>query len=342
MPVDVRRHVRVLSLLLLPVLCLAQGLPIGIIQVYGNRKVSETDIRKNLGVREGDVLPRSKGDTEERLASLNGVIEANLFAACCDSGKTILYVGVEERGNPHFDFRDEPTNEEAVLPIEIVQAYAQFLNAAGQAARAGETAENLTEGHSLMANTKVRYVQLGFAALAEDNKPVLKKVLAESANAEQRAIAAYVLGYVKDKASVQDDLQSALRDPDSTVRANALRALAAFVVYSQKHPEAGLKVSPTWMVEMLNSLVWTDRNNAAVALVTMTENRDPAILDQIRTRAMQSVAEMARWKYLPHALPGFILAGRLAGLTEPQLQDAWNKEDREPVVRKALASARGR
>ena len=74
----VRRHVRVLSLLLLPVLCVAQGLPIGIIQVYGNRKVSEAEIRKHLGVREGDVLPRSKGDTEERLADLSGVVEANL------------------------------------------------------------------------------------------------------------------------------------------------------------------------------------------------------------------------------------------------------------------------
>ena len=63
---------------------------------------------------------------------------------------------------------------------------------------------------------------------------------------------------------------------------------------------------------MLNSLVWTDRNNAAVALVTMTESRDPGMLDQLRSRAMHSVVEMARWKYLPHSLPGFILAGRLA------------------------------
>ena len=94
-----------------------------------------------------------------------------------------------------------------------------------------------------MQNAKVRYIQLGFTSLAEDNKAILRKVLAESADPEQRGISAYVLGYVKDKASVQDDLQAALRDPDSTVRANALRALAAFVVHSQKHPDDGLKVS---------------------------------------------------------------------------------------------------
>ncbi|MBC7926527.1 MAG: HEAT repeat domain-containing protein [Bryobacteraceae bacterium] len=339
------------SLLLLPlVVCLhatylhgvgqAQGLPIGIVQIYGNHRVSENDVRKILGVREGGSLPKSKGDIEERLASLDNVVSANLFAACCDEKRTILYVGIEERGSTHFDFNEEPTDDQVTLPIAIGQAYAQFLNAASVAAKAGETGELLSDGHSLMQSAKVRYIQLGFLAMADDNVAILRKVLAQSADPEQRAIAAYVIGYVKDKASVQEDLQKALRDADPTVRANALRALAAFVVYSQKHPEAGLRISPTWLIEMLHSIVWTDRNNAAVALVTLTEGRDGALLDQLRERAIQPIVEMARWKYLPHALPGFILAGRLAGLSEEDLQAAWNKETREPVIKKAVASAK--
>ena len=92
--------------------CVAQGLPIGTIQVYGNRKVSETEIRRVLGVSEGQHLPRSKGDAEEKLTAIGGIVDANLFAACCDSGKTILYVGIEEKGNPHFDFRpSRPTRK---------------------------------------------------------------------------------------------------------------------------------------------------------------------------------------------------------------------------------------
>ena len=75
---------------------------------------------------------------------------------------------------------------------------------------------------------------------------------------------------------------------------------------------------------------------AAVALVTMTESRDASLLEQLRARALSSVVEMARWKYLPHALPAFILAGRIGGVPEPELQDAWNKEQREPVIRRAL------
>ena len=34
-----------------------------------------------------------------------------------------------------------------------------------------------------------------------------------------------------------------------------------------------------------------------------------------------------------HALPGFILAGRIAGLSEKEIQDAWISGDREPVLK---------
>jgi hypothetical protein len=35
-------------------------------------------------------------------------------------------------------------------------------------------------------------------------------------------------------------------------------------------------------------------------------------------------------------LPGFILAGRIAGLSEQQIQDAWINGNREAVLEKAL------
>jgi hypothetical protein len=324
---------------LLPVVCLAQTPAVGSIEIYGTHKVPQAEIRKVLGVREGGSLPKSKGELEERITALDNVVAANLFAACCDNGKTILYVGIEERGAPHFDYNSEPASTDVVLPVGVAQAYAKFLNATSEAARTGEIAEELSEGHSLMASPKVRYIQLGFVGIAEENKELLRNVLRQAADPEQRAIAAYILGYAKDQASVQDDLQYALRDPDDTVRANALRALGAFAVYARKHPESGLKVSPTWLIEMLNSLVWTDRNNAAVALVTLTEDRNPSTLEQLRSRALEPLVEMARWKHLPHALPAFILVGRIAGMPEKEIQSAWNKEQREPVIKRALAPA---
>jgi hypothetical protein len=48
---------------------------------------------------------------------------------------------------------------------------------------------------------------------------------------------------------------------------------------------------------------------------------------------------MARWKTLRYAQPPFVLLGRVAGLTDAQVQQSWDKGDREPVIQQALASA---
>src|SRR6476646_3990086 len=127
----------------------AQDLKIDVLDFYGLRKVSESQIRKALGVREGDRMPPSKGDAEARLDQLSGVVESHLEAVCCDNGQTILYIGIEERGARHFDLR-EPPEGEAALPDEIVAAYTRFLEAAHAASQRGSTDEDLTHGHPLM------------------------------------------------------------------------------------------------------------------------------------------------------------------------------------------------
>jgi hypothetical protein len=328
-------------ILLLPVVCLAQsGTPvIGVIDYYGVRDIPVSKLAKAIGVAENQPLPRSKAQAEERLIEIEGVAAAHLEAACCVDGKAILYIGIEERGANAFSYRTAPT-EEVAIPADVDEAYDKFIHAVNSAARAGVTGEDLTQGHSLMADATARAIQTGFVDLAETHGEALREVLRRSGDPERRAIAAYVLGYAKNKKSAHDDLQFALQDPDMTVRANALRGLAALAVLERKSPNSGVKVSATWLVEMLNSVSWTDRNNASVALVTITESRNPSILQQLRDRALPSLVEMARWKHLPHALPAFILAGRVAGLPEEKIQAAWEAEDRETVINAALASKR--
>src|ERR1700731_1360017 len=97
----------------------AQDMRVDVLDFYGLRKVSEFQIRKPLSIREGDRLPPSKGDAEAKLDQIPGIVEAHLEAVCCDRGQTILYVGIEEKGAPHFDLR-EPPEGEVVLPEEIV------------------------------------------------------------------------------------------------------------------------------------------------------------------------------------------------------------------------------
>jgi hypothetical protein len=320
---------------LAPVLLLAQAPTIGVIDYYGNRKVPVEKLRVALGVKAGDSLPSSKSDVEERIETIPGVVLASLEAACCVEGKAILYVGVEEKGAPHFELREAPTGV-AVLPLEIHAAYHHFLEALEQAVRQGETTEDLRSGHSLMANAAVRTIQEGFVDLARKYMAALREALRNSADEEQRAMAAYIIGYAPRKSDAVEELQFAMRDPDPAVRGNAMRALAALSSFAATHPDEGINVTYTWFVEMLNSVYWTDRNNAAVALAGIVEGSDRKALDLIRERALLSVVEMARWQHLPHALPAFILAGRIAGLEEKSIQDAWTKGERERILKPLL------
>jgi hypothetical protein len=97
-----------------------------------------------------------------------------------------------------------------------------------------------------------------------------------------------------------------------------------------------VKVAPTWFIEMLNSLSWSDRNRALRALDVLTESRDTSAVDQLRVRALDSLVEMARWKVLNHALPACILLGRIAGMSESEIQDDWSRGDRQTIISAAL------
>lgn len=307
---------------------------IGAIDFYGLRKLSPARVRKLLGIREGDPLPPSKAALEERLEALPEVAQARLEAVCCLGDRAILYVGIEEKGAPHFEFRYPPRGN-VVLPAVIVEAYRGFVRALEEAARRGDTAEDLSRGYALAADAATRSFQEQFRDLAPANLETLRQVLRGSMFPDQRAIAAYVIGYAPRARGVVDDLQYAMQDADEGVRANAMRALAAIAALARSDPELGLRVEPTWFVEMLNSIVWSDRYRAAAVLVQLTEDRRPGVLQHIRERALDSLIEMARWKTLEHALPAFLLLGRLAGLAEPEIHAAWRRGERESVIARA-------
>ncbi len=321
--------------LLLPGLLAGQAPRIGIIDFYGLKKVSEASVRKVLTVKEGDPLPPSKSDVEEAIEQLPGVVLASLEAVCCEAGKAILYVGIEEKGASHFALRSVPDGD-AMLSTDILDTYQSFLDSVQEAVRQGETGEDLTAGHSMMQNAAARRAQEKFLTIAAAQLSAIRDTLLTSRDEQHRAIAAYLIGYAPDKQAVVNDLQTAMQDPDETVRSNAMRSLGAMMVLSQRKPDLGLKVSPTWFVEMLNSILWNDRHSAAVALVNLTESRDSSVLDSVRERGIDSIAGMARWKHLPHSLPGYILLGRVAGFPEKEIQDSWSTGDQEDFITRAL------
>ena len=307
------------------------------IEFYGLHKLSDQKLLHTLHVKPGDALPPSKGDLEDELEQIPGVVLAHVEAVCCDQGKTTLFMGIEEKGAPHLAFRSPPAGD-AVLPEDVINTYHKFLEAVRDAAHRGSTAEDLTNGHSLMADPDARDLQFQFADFVSTHLPLVREVLRDSDDAEQRAIAATLIGYAPNKKDVLNDLEYALQDPDDAVRSNALRALNAIAVLARLQPQLGIHVPPTWIVEMLNSIVLSDRTRSADVLVTLTDQDAAATLDQIRDRALDGVVEMAQWKVLRYALPPFILVGRLAGMNEQEIQKAWTSGDRQAPIGLALAS----
>lgn len=63
-------------------------------------------------------------------------------------------------------------------------------------------------------------------ACAVENAPLIERVLASSADDEQRIAAAELLGFAPESRSQIDALVRATRDSNETVRNNAMRALA--------------------------------------------------------------------------------------------------------------------
>lgn len=314
---------------------LAQQRPtVGIIDTFGNRSFSPERLKKELKLAEGDPLPPSKADLEELLIALKGVARANVEAICCEAGKAIFYIGVEERGRTHLEIREEPKAEGLTLPEDVVTIYEQLITATGEATRRGATAEDWSQGFSLLEDDDARAIQVRLPAIAEDHQAILRKVLKESADPDDRRIAAAILGYGPKAQSIIDDLQLALRDPDGEVRAAALRSLGPLAQYAAAHPEAEVRVLTAWFVEMLNSYAWKDRMNAMNLLVTLTRDRDEKLIRHMRERAIPSLAEMALWKHLPHALPAYLLLGRVAGLSEQEIETTWSANQREDTIRK--------
>jgi hypothetical protein len=108
--------------------------------------------------------------------------------------------------------------------------------------------------------------------------------------------------------------------------------LALIADFGLKHPALGIGVNPQPFVSLLNSLVWTDRNKAAFALLRLSETRDPKLLADLRAQALPALIEMARWKNRGHAAAPYFLLGRVAGLPEKQIENAWERNDLRFVI----------
>ena len=292
------------------------------INLYGLKKISADRILHAAKVRPGDPLPGSKGDMEEAIGQIPGVVRSRVEAVCCEGPDVLLFIGIEERDGPHLALRSNPGGT-ITLPDEVISSYHDYEDAVRRAG-AGQSPAN-TGGW-----------QQRFAAYAMMHAADLRQALRESADPEQRAAAATVMGYSERKQPVIDDLQYALQDPDDSVRSHALGSLHIMALAAVTKPQLGLKVSPTWLIELLHSVALDDRMQSTDILLTLTDKGNRDVLDQVRTHSLPDLAEMARWESLRYALPPFLLIGRVSGLKDAEIQRRWSDGQREAVIDKAL------
>jgi hypothetical protein len=317
--------------------------PIGIIDIYGARTLTHAQIRQQLQIKEGDPAPLQQKDFEQRvmpaygrLLSLPNVAQVDInFVCCSDDGRTILFVGVQEKGTPAIQFLPAPTGS-VRLPQEYIEDDAAFFRALQAAIAKGAASEDDSGGYALNADPESRAIQLRYVDLAERDKELLRDVLHHSSDPQHRAIAAQVLGYAAPKQSVIPDLVEAMRDSFPTVRNNAMRALAVIAKFAQQSPQLGLTIPREPFIAMLNSVAWTDLNKSAFALFELTGNHDSEFLLQLRQKAVPALLDMARWKSTGHAHDAFFLLGRIEGMPEEEIQKAWDKGDRQTIITKAL------
>ena len=260
-----------------PGLSITQSLQVGTIDFYGFRKVAEEEALKVLGLEVGGPAPQSTAELEEKLESIPGVVKAHLATICCNKGKLSVYIGIQEGVARGFAYHELPRSELA-LPQEIVDSFEEFMSALMEAVRQGDSGDDTSQGHRLADDPAARALQERFIVHAEQYLNQLREVLRNSADAYQRTIAAKVIGYAPDKGRVVEDLLYGMRDPDDDVRNAAMSSLGAIAALAQREPELGIQIAPDSFMEMLNSVVWSDRNKGMFVLLGLTEGRDAAMV----------------------------------------------------------------
>jgi hypothetical protein len=306
------------------------------INLYGLRTVTPEAVRQASRLQSGEPLPPSKTDMEERIAAVPGVRSARVEAICCQGKDVTTFVGIEERAGPHPAFHSWPSGQ-ASLPPELIAAYQQFLAVLRQRVSVSNS-EGKSE--SQPRDPALAEIEEKFTTFATDRVAELRTALRDDPEEAERAAAAIVIGYVPDKAAVVDDLVYAAHDADESVRSNALRSLQAVAIVGAAEPAQGIRIEPGAMVDLLHSIVLSDRLETVDLFITLTDVRNQEALNVLRVRALRTLIEMARWESLRYALRPFVLVGRVAGVPEQEVHQRWSNGEREQVIRKAVAVLR--
>jgi hypothetical protein len=319
----------------------SQNTRIGLIEFFGASGVETQKVKETLAVYEGqdvsfDQLPDLRLRVTQAVKSI-GYEPTDVAPVCCNSqGHVVVFVGLPGKNYRSFSYNPVPHGA-ATLPPEVVNLYQQAMDLLLESIQK-QGNENDSKGYALSTYPPLRAKQIAMHEYAIRNEAVIHRVLLKSGDAEQRAVAAELLGYANHSTQQIISLVRASRDSNGGVRNNAIRALA---VLANSNERAVRSIPANNFVSMLNSGKWTDRNKGSFLLDILTRRRDPKLLFRIRQQALESLIEMARWQDPSHVDDARIILGRVAGIPEKQLGQLV-AEHKVDVIIAALAQKRTR
>ena len=294
----------------------------------------------------GDPIPMAKADVEQKLERENGVVSAHVQGYCCVGDGVVLYLGLLEVGARPFGLHSPPA-EDLQLPLKLDLVYQRLVRALEGAHERGLLKETYDKGYPLSEDPEARRAQETLTLLVDPLVDDVGQVLRRAADEQARIAAAYILAYTKERDAAESHLQYALRDFDPDVRQNAIRSLE-FIRRSKianpppppldfgdgtpMPPKDAPVISPTWFVEMLHSVEFADRVEAANMLVRLTEARQASVLSSLEERSLSELGQMASWTVPEHAESAYILLGRIAGVPESDILTSFRNHQRNVVT----------
>ena len=290
---------------------------IGFIAFFGYSGLNLDQIGPALPIRAGDPFKGSSKTREainKAVTSVVGRPPTDVAPVCCDAqGNYMIFIGLPGASIKEVKINPVPHGNTR-FPPEIVKLYDQTMDASSASVLQGDSREDSSKGYSLsISDTKLRAKQLEVRAYAIRHEKLIRDVLAQSSEAKQRIVAAYLLGYARQSPAQIRSLVHASHDADDIVRNNATRALS---VLAESGPQVAAQIPAAGFITMLSSGSWTDRNKAGAVVTSLTQSRDRKLLAKLRAEALASLLEMARWPSTGHAYSARILLARIAGIEE--------------------------
>ena len=309
-----------LTLFMTSALAQEKSFVVGEIEFYGYSHLQLDRIKAALPLHEGDVIaiqdfPATKEKIKQSVRREVGREASYVAFTCCDNRTNLMvYIGLPGDSSRSFPYNPLPRGS-ARLPPRILDLYDRAMDLTLEVVQK-QSGEDTSRGYGLAAYRPLRETQLAMREFAIHNKILILRVLKSSAEPKERQAAAFALEYARQSRVQISALVQAGRDADDTVRNNAVRALGILALSSEK---VSAWIPAETFVRMLNSSVWEDRNKAGGLLDVLSRGRDPRLLRLLRSEALDSLIEMARWRDPNHATDAQMILGRIAGIEERRL-----------------------